>query len=66
MSDVCAKIRTTLWRRFLMDHRMEEKERRTAEAAAHNPRPKRPSQDQWPKEKETAPLCPFRIQDFDC
>ena len=62
MSDVCAKIRIALWRRFLMDHRMEERERRTAEAAVDkdNPRPERP------KAKEPATLCPLRIQGDDC
>lgn len=70
MSDVCAKIRVTLWQRFLMDHRMEERERRTAADAAMNnhQRPNRPSQEQWPKsnEDERATLCPLRIQGDDC
>ena len=70
MSDVCAKTRVTLWQRFLMDHRMEERERRTAADAAvdNHQRPKRPSQEQWPKsnEDERATLCPLRIQDDDC
>ena len=61
MSDVCAKIRTTLWRRFLMDHRMEQRERGIAEeASVNNPR------TNGPKKKETVTLCPLRIQDNDC
>ena len=40
-----------------MDHRMEERERKAA---------KRPSQENWPKEKGTVTLCPLRILDDDC
>ena len=49
-----------------MDHTMEERKAAAAEAAIHGPRPKRPSQENWPKEKGTATLCPLRIQDDDC